>query len=333
MIEGTKKLLAKYFIPNGENGYRPYFFRRESALALLLVIVVVELVYIAQITLVFKKTDFLSAVLPGVLSAMTNDERASSGVGALAENDLLVRAASLKAEDMAKRGYFSHAAPSGELPWAWLEKVGYAYSYAGENLAVNFSDSADVAAAWMNSPSHRANIVNKNFTEFGIGVTRGVYQGREAVFVVEFFGAPLLPLNRALSEKGGVGREGQSRASAPITSKVLTQGGGVLGETTALPGTAVAPPKPSLWSSLQRIITSPRRTTANLLGLMFLFLVLALILTVFVKRRIQHPRLILAGAALIFMVGYLYLWNARSFGFPPDLPKSDYAASVIMAER
>jgi hypothetical protein len=91
---------------------------------------------------------------------------------------------------MASKGYFEHTSPQGLTPWYWFENVGYNFSYAGENLAVNFSDSRDVTNAWMNSPEHRANILSGDFTQIGIATAQGVYNGQQVVFVVEEFGTP-----------------------------------------------------------------------------------------------------------------------------------------------
>ena len=132
---------------------------------------------------------FLSAVLPSLVVVDTNQDRQISAISPLRENPLLTEAAQLKADDMAKRGYFSHAGPDGEAPWSWLDKVGYNYVYAGENLAINFYDSNDVNQAWMNSPEHRENILDKKFTDIGIGTAEGLFDGRATIFVVQFFGS------------------------------------------------------------------------------------------------------------------------------------------------
>jgi hypothetical protein len=97
----------------------------------------------------------------------------------------------MKANDMAEKGYFAHTSPEGKTPWYWFKQAGYDYSYAGENLAVNFFESKDVAEAWMNSPTHRANIVKKDYTEIGIAVATGMYEGRQSVFVAQLFGTPM----------------------------------------------------------------------------------------------------------------------------------------------
>lgn len=137
------------------------------------------------------RANFLASVLPAVLVDLTNGERTAAALPPLAVNPLLTRAAEAKAADMAARDYFSHLDPvTGASPWRWLDEVGYAYVFAGENLAVNFTDSPDIVRAWANSPSHYANLVAAGFNEIGVGVARGRYQGRESVFVVQFFGRP-----------------------------------------------------------------------------------------------------------------------------------------------
>lgn len=169
--------------------------RWEMPIAALSVALVIELVFFAQVFFVVP-AKFFAAILPGVIVDATNSERATESFDALAVNPVLQGAAQKKADDMASKGYFAHVAPDGTEPWAWFKRVGYAYVYAGENLAVNFADSKDVVDAWMRSPSHRANIMNGHYTEIGIGVAEGEYQGRHTVFVVQFFGSPANALPR-----------------------------------------------------------------------------------------------------------------------------------------
>ena len=131
----------------------------------------------------------------GVLSAPslvdeTNDVRMRAGLGTLALNPLLSRAAQAKAEDMAARGYFEHTTPEGRQPWDLIEAAGYDYRAAAENLAVGLAADDALIAAWMASPGHRHNILNQRYTEIGIGIARGLYRGQHTVFVVQLFGTP-----------------------------------------------------------------------------------------------------------------------------------------------
>lgn len=132
----------------------------------------------------------LSAIYTSVLVNLTNKNRLAANVGELKVSPVLENAAQMKADDMAKRGYFAHNTPEGETPWYWFKKAGYEYKYAGENLAVNFTKSEEVERAWVNSRSHFLNIINPKFEEIGIATSTGIYKGKEAVFVVQLFGTP-----------------------------------------------------------------------------------------------------------------------------------------------
>lgn len=132
----------------------------------------------------------LAAVISAVLVDLTNSDRAAHTVGGLTVNPLLTAAAQAKANDMATRGYFAHVSPDGKNSWYWFREAGYSFIYAGENLAVDFHDSGDVVRAWMNSPTHRRNMLDGNFTEIGIATAQGTYQGRPTTFVVQMFGTP-----------------------------------------------------------------------------------------------------------------------------------------------
>lgn len=132
---------------------------------------------------------FMAAVWPAVVVDLANADRVNVKRQPLQINPLLTKAAQLKAEDMARRSYFAHEGPKGETPWSWLDQVGYEYVYAGENLALDFYDSNEVNQAWLNSPKHRDNILDKNFTEIGVGLATGRYQGHDSVFIVQFFGS------------------------------------------------------------------------------------------------------------------------------------------------
>ena len=132
----------------------------------------------------------VAAVVSAILVDLANGDRAASSIGTLTVNPVLVAAAQAKANDMATYGYFAHISPQGVDPWHWFEQAGYKFTYAGENLAVDFSDSADVNNAWMNSPTHRENLLNPKYTEIGIATAQGMYKGRLPTFVVQEFGTP-----------------------------------------------------------------------------------------------------------------------------------------------
>lgn len=119
---------------------------------------------------------------------LTNNDRKSAGLAELTVNKKLSDAAYAKALDMIKNNYFAHVSPSGKTPWVWMEAENYNYIYAGENLAINFKTPEATETAWMNSPSHKENIMNKNYKEIGIAEAQGVMNGQPTIVVVEMFG-------------------------------------------------------------------------------------------------------------------------------------------------
>jgi len=187
----------KHFIPHEGNEHRPHILRERNTRNIVALIILLELVtFLVPILSNFNMTGGMAAVLPGILSSLTNDERQSQNLGTLTVSPLLNEAAQMKANDMAAKGYFAHVSPDGKTPWYWINLVGYNFEYAGENLAVNFSDSQDVVNAWMASPTHRANIVKGNYTEIGTAVASGMYQGQETTFVVQDYANPMpCPMN------------------------------------------------------------------------------------------------------------------------------------------
>lgn len=179
--------LKNLLVPHKGNDFHPHLFRRTAVVTLVLTVVVLEGAYVLDTQVAQNREGFLASVLPGALLSLTNADRSANGVAPLAEDPQLDKAAQLKANDMAANSYFAHVSPSGKTPWYWLNQVGYQYTYAGENLAINFDDSSAVEAAWMNSPTHRANIVKPQYTHVGYAVAQGMYEGRETTFVVQEF--------------------------------------------------------------------------------------------------------------------------------------------------
>ena len=164
-----KKKFKKLFIPHEDNGYKPDFLESFS-MGIMLVLVLISFAIANLQALIWISSDFLvSSVLPSIIVNLTNEERSDESIGSLRRNILLDTAAQLKADDMASNEYFAHYSPEGISPWYWFDQVAYNYVKAGENLAVHFNDSGKVVDAWMDSPTHRANIMNGDYTEIGIG--------------------------------------------------------------------------------------------------------------------------------------------------------------------
>lgn len=126
---------------------------------------------------------------PTEIIKLTNVQRNENGLSSLAENKQLDHAAEAKASDMFANDYWAHYSPQGKSPWNFINGAGYKYTYAGENLARDFDDANGVMTAWMNSPSHRSNLLDHNFREIGVAVADGKLGGREGILVVQMFGA------------------------------------------------------------------------------------------------------------------------------------------------
>lgn len=112
---------------------------------------------------------------------LSNQARQANGCNVLlAPNPLLDLAAQRHSEDMAQRGYFDHVSPEGLDPGDRITSTGYRWSRYGENIAAGYPTAERVVEGWMNSPGHRANILNCDFQEIGVGYAlRQVSGGRD----------------------------------------------------------------------------------------------------------------------------------------------------------
>ena len=149
--------------------------------------------------------------------ALTNAKRLQNGLASLSYNDSLSRAANAKASDMMARDYWAHNSPIGDTPWSFITRTGYRYIFAGENLARDFNDAGSVVDAWMNSPSHRSNLLDKNFKEIGVAVVNDKFGSRESTLVVQMFGTAVsqAPATQPLAQTPGEGL-GQQIKPSPV---------------------------------------------------------------------------------------------------------------------
>ncbi len=119
---------------------------------------------------------------------LINAKRAEAKIAPLSLSDKLSSAATQKAQDMFSKNYWAHISPTGTTPWEFINSTGYEYVYAGENLARNFNSSEEVVEAWMNSPTHRANLLKAEYTDLGLAVLNGRLSGEDTTLVVQEFG-------------------------------------------------------------------------------------------------------------------------------------------------
>lgn len=218
--------ITNYLLPTTANDYRPYLLN-ERFISLYIVIFLIAKVFFYSGLSYLRQTPFFANVSAKNIIALTNDFRRQYGLPEFQENQLLQKAAEEKAKDMELNKYFGHYSPSGLSPWYWIEKIGYPYYYAGENLAINFVYSEDIVRAWLNSPAHRDNILNKNYQEIGVAVISGDFDGtgKNKIAVVQMFGTkiPSQEVKVALQQKIPVKEVSPKLTSEELQEKILPQ--------------------------------------------------------------------------------------------------------------
>nr|WP_131748502.1 CAP domain-containing protein [Frankia sp. Cppng1_Ct_nod] len=121
------------------------------------------------------------------VAVLTNAERAKVGARPLTPDACLTLAAQLHSEDMAANSYMDHVGLDGRTMSDRATAAGYRYRMLGENVAAGQQSPAEVVAGWMNSPGHRKNILNGEFTQIGVGCARG---GSYGTYWTQLFGTP-----------------------------------------------------------------------------------------------------------------------------------------------
>lgn len=323
-----RKTLRDYFIPHEDNAHKPHALRTRTIIIVALAILALEFVFLLQSSVIMPRSNFFALILPDVLVEQTNEQRNSAQVETLRTSPLLEIAAQQKANDMAAKEYFAHTSPEGVTPWYWFEQAGYSFRSAGENLAVRFVDSRDVTDAWMRSPSHRANILNGNFTEVGIATARGTYKGTEAVFVVQLFGTPATPATTpSLGAAQGLEVASQP-AVAPASSSTEVAGVAVSqnavtasepfaqSQTQPVPAVVSAPltrSAPTIQQSatawVREAASAPRATIHWIYFVIGGLVLLALYLKILLSRQVLHPHLLINAFLILLIIAAFVMLN------------------------
>lgn len=289
--------MKNYLIPHKGNKYDPHIFKPKNMLVVLVVTLVISLASFLG-TVVIKNTGLLAAVQSAFLVDLANKDRAEENIAILTVNPVLTEAAQRKANDMATKGYFAHTSPEGITPWYWFKDVNYNYIYAGENLAVNFTESVDVHKAWIASPTHKKNILDQRFTEIGIATADGFYKGRKATFVVQMFGKPRNSLLPNLSASASA-----QQKTVPIvvsgpdtnTTKEITKVFGVSDEEVSIS---------TQTNMFERLAVSPISLGKIIILSITAILCLALLLRIFIEFKKHHigRAFLLLGVIIILVL-------------------------------
>lgn len=339
------KRLLQYVIPTKHNEHKPHLLREVGAFVVLFCILATLLVS-ATATIFVNTSGLFSAVYPSVLVDLTNEARVSNGYEALEVNEKLTQAAQRKANDMAEKGYFAHTSPEGVSPWYWIGLSGYRFLYAGENLAVDFTESVDVNQAWLDSTSHAANILSPHFTEVGIATAKGTYEGTETTFVAQMFGTPIPQIDTSVSETRSTysdeGTETKVSTQEPEESepteprvevinqssteeeKTLIVGNADVSEDDVAelqkdrgevePSAAPGYEKYTKWYSW--LVVHPQKVAEYALYSATIIIALTLLLMFFVQIKAQHPKNLLYGLVLLlFLLIAIYINKTGMIGY------------------
>lgn len=185
-----KKLLKKYFYYSLDNDFKPV---QTSTFVLGIFALLLFFSFgFKMLNCYFLKQNSILANLNTIdIVNEINNIRKSYGLEPLTINPKLDVAAMLKAEDMISNDYFNHNSPEGKTPWFWFNAVNYNYKYAGENLALNFWNNKETVQAWLNSPSHKDNILSPNYQETGVAILSGTTSTTKEskTIIVQLFGS------------------------------------------------------------------------------------------------------------------------------------------------
>ncbi len=334
-----KNWLKKFFVPNAENDFKPHVLQRAALVGMMGLVLISFSIANLQSILWVSSEWLVSTILPAVVTDATNSARVEEGKSPLVRNPVLDEAARLKAEDMAKNGYFAHWSPAGVSPWHWFTEAGYSYIHAGENLAVHFTDSTVVVDAWLKSPTHRENIMNTKYTEIGIGTAKGEYEGFDTVFVVQMFGTPAVAVaapatvsevvpeitetelvltepEQVIVEEtepvipaqvAGVTEDSEINASVTSDGTVVYESFAATAvenveEIISAPTDNITSRPSTFW----RILTSPRLLLQIIYSILGLFIIGALLASIIIEWRRHHPIQIAYATVMLLMMIVLF---------------------------
>lgn len=281
----SMKRFLRWFVPHSSNNYHPLILRKSGLILIVLVVAFIPTLYNTVSIGTTQVLGYATDVSVDGLNEKSNQERAKHGLPALTLNSLLSQAAADKAADMFAKDYWAHNAPNGTTPWSFMKTAGYDYSTAGENLAKNFLTSAGVVNGWMNSTTHRANILDADFVDVGYAAVNGILQGEEVTLVVAMYGAPA-----------------RSVATAPTTSSP----------------TSVAPVEDTTPAASEN---TPAEATAAESGTPIAGEVLGDIISAPIKAYNQFnwgqkaTLFIIMSALLLFVMSHTLLWRAQRRGY------------------
>lgn len=281
-------LMKHYFIPTKDNNFAPKLLHHRKLHWYGFFAVSLKIALTLVLFAIYPSQAYFSSLTADKIVELVNQERTKNSLPPLSKSDTLGQAAGLKAEDMIAKNYFAHYAADGTTPWDFFKKVGYQYTYAGENLGMGFSDAESLVAAWMNSPKHRKNILNQAYREIGIAIKTGKIDDGPTTLAVQMFGTSFL------SPDGAVLPSAETPTISP--GHELVSGAERVVELKKGPK--------KWWETLFE-------KTNQIFTLAILGLIILLLLKIFVRIEIQHTSIIAHTIFVIFLFGALLLMHAH----------------------
>lgn len=197
LVSRVRHHARSVLVPHKGNQFRPHLIRAQGLVAVLVIALIAQVSYGFMTTGHLSVLGKVSNIQTTELLTDTNKEREARGLSDLTLNDKLSQAAFLKAKNMFAEQYWAHVSPSGIQPWKWFGDVNYNYSYAGENLAKNYPTAGATVQAWMNSQTHRENILKGEYVDVGFAVVDGELDGQNTTLVVALYGTPVTAVQAA----------------------------------------------------------------------------------------------------------------------------------------
>jgi len=280
ILSVMKEFLHHLFFPRESNNHRAKLLHHDS----LIIVIAFFLLSALSLTSLHKAypqvLGIASNISPADLLTFTNQKRQENGLPALKIDGQLTQAAEQKASHMFAHNYWAHIAPDGTTPWYFIKNSGYEYLYAGENLARGFSTASDVVNAWMNSPTHRENMLSKNYDDVGFAIQTGNLTGSDTILVVEELGSRY---NSGTTNEVKTSEAAQP-SPTPVTVAVVTL---TPSPTLAPTMTPTPTPKPKTTvaaASNKPLIDSKSMTRQIAFGLLFLFIAVLVIDAIIIER-------------------------------------------------
>jgi uncharacterized protein YkwD len=291
LVQKKKRRPHHFFIPSEHNDHKPHFVGHKALHFYSASLIAVKIFVVAFLFITFPSTAEFSTVTSNRIIELTNESRQQEGYSVLIRSSKLDASAMAKARHMIENNYFAHDCPNdGTTPWEFFKDADYNYTFAGENLAMNFSEAEEAMQAWLDSPSHRANVMNNNYSEIGVAVLIGEIDGHQTTLVVQHFGKTFF-----------------SPGTNEFTKPSGEEAPEVAGTTQVSTGEAIE----VTFKDNENRSTVGKITFygQKFFQILLIFIGINLLLTIFIRIKVQHKPIILHCLFVILIAALMILLN------------------------